>query len=72
MAKPAKRRFGTKEAFSRMTDVLEAFEFLLGKLEIPKTLIKDYQEPEQFAANVNLGWAKLERYYWYFKESPFY
>jgi hypothetical protein len=67
-----KRRFGTNEAFGRMTDVLEAFEFLLGKLEMAKALIKDYPEPEHFAVNVNLGWAKLDKYYRYLKESPVY
>jgi hypothetical protein len=67
-----KRRFGTNEAFGCMTDVLEAFEFLLGKLEMAKALIKDYPEPEHFAVNVNLGWAKLDKYYTYLKESPVY
>jgi hypothetical protein len=50
-----KRRFGTNEAFGCMIDVLEAFEFLLGKLEMAKALIKDYPEPKHFAVNVNLG-----------------
>ena len=37
-----------------------------------KALIKDYLEPEHFAVNVNLGWAKLDKYYRYLKKSPVY
>lgn len=66
------RPTGVKETFGSMTDVLEAFEFLLGKLEEAKSLVERYPEPEQFGININLGWKKLDKYYCTLKDSPVY
>jgi hypothetical protein len=55
-----------------MTDVLETFEFLLGKLEDAKSHIGRHPEPEQFGVNVNLGWMKLGKYYSALRGSPVY
>lgn len=55
-----------------MTDVLEAFEFLLGKLEDAKLRIERHPEPEQFGININLGWKKLDKYYNTLRDSPVY
>ncbi|OWT42267.1 restless-like transposase [Pochonia chlamydosporia 170] len=67
-----RRSTGVEETFGSMTDVLEAFEFLLGKLEEAKALIHQYPEPEQFGFNINLGWMKLDKYYHTLKDSPVY
>ncbi|RKK77817.1 hypothetical protein BFJ71_g16647 [Fusarium oxysporum] len=67
-----RRSTGVDETFGSRTDVLEAFEFLLGKLEEAKALIHQYPEPEQFSFNVNLGWMKLDKYYRTLKDSPVY
>lgn len=66
------RPTGVHETFGSMTDVLEAFEFLLGKLEDAKSLVERYPEPEQFGININLGWKKLDKYYCTLKDSPVY
>ena len=66
------RPTGVKETFGSMTDVLEAFEFLLGKLEEAKSLVELYPEPEQFGININLGWKKLDKYSCNLKDSPVY
>ena len=68
------RPTGVKEAFGSMTDVLEAFEFLLGKrkLEEAKSLVERYPESEQFGININLGWKKLDKYYCTLRDSPVY
>ena len=66
------RPTGVSEAFGMMSSVLQAFEFLLGKLETAKALIEQYPELEQFGANINLGWMKLDKYYNYLRDSPVY
>jgi hypothetical protein len=70
--KPRERRGGIEETFGSITRVLEAFEFLLKKLEAAKSLIHEYPEPVQFGININLGWAKLDKYYNYLSDSPVY
>jgi hypothetical protein len=55
-----------------MIDVLEAFEFLLGKLEDAKSHIESHPEPEHFSVNINLGWKKLDKYYNTLRDSPAY
>jgi hypothetical protein len=49
------RSSGVRETFGSMTDVLEAFEFLLGKLEDAKSHVERHPEPEQFAFNIKSG-----------------
>jgi hypothetical protein len=66
------RSSGVREAFGSMTDVLEAFEFLLGRLEDAKSCIERHPEPEQFCVNINLGWKKLDKYYNTLRDSPAY
>jgi hypothetical protein len=66
------RSSGVREAFGSMTDVLEAFEFLLGRLEDAKSCIERHPEPEQFCVNINLGWTKLDKYYNTLRDSPAY
>ena len=66
------RPTGVSEAFGIMSSVLQAFKFLLGKLKTAKALIKQYPEPEQFRANINLSWIKLNKYYNYLRDSPVY
>ena len=66
------RSSGAREIFGSMTDVLEAFEFLLGKLEDAKSLTDTYPEPELFGVNINLGWKKLDKYYNTLRDSPVY
>ena len=66
------RSSGVRETFGSMTDVLEAFEFLLGKLEDAKSHVERHPEPEQFAFNINLGWKKLDKYYNTLRDSPVY
>jgi hypothetical protein len=66
------RSTGVIQRFGLMTDVLMAFELLLGTLEKTKSLIAEYPEPEQFAVNINLGWDKLNQYYQYLVDSPVY
>jgi len=55
-----------------MTDVLEAFEFLPGKLAEAKSLLGRFPEPEQFGIHINLGWKKLDKYYCTLRDSPVY
>ena len=52
--------------------MLEAFEFLLKKLEVAKSLIHEYPESVQFGIDINLGWAKLDIYYNHLGDSPVY
>ncbi|CAG9954025.1 unnamed protein product [Clonostachys rosea f. rosea IK726] len=66
------RSSGVRETFGSMTDVLEAFEFLLGKLEDAKSHVERHPEPEQFVFNINLGWKKLDKYYNTLRDSPVY
>jgi hypothetical protein len=55
------RSSGGRETFGSMTGVLEAFEFLLGRLEDAKSHIERHPEPEQFSVNISLGWKKLDK-----------
>ncbi|KAM3547921.1 hypothetical protein ARSEF4850_009723, partial [Beauveria asiatica] len=55
-----------------MTDVLEAFEFLLSKLEDAKSQIETHSEPEHVGININLGWMKLDKYYNTLRDTPVY
>ena len=66
------RPTGVSEVFGMISSVLQAFEFLLGKLETVKALIEQYPEPEQFGANINLGWIKLDKYYNCLRDLPVY
>ena len=67
-----KRHGGVEQAMGLMTDVMEAFEFLLKGLETAKERIDEYPEPKQFAVNIKLGWAKLDEYYSHLSDSPVY
>ncbi|KAM0742703.1 hypothetical protein ACQRIT_002880 [Beauveria bassiana] len=69
---PRCRASGIRETFGSMADVLEAFEFLLSKLEDAKSQIETHPEPEQFGVNVNLGWMKLDKYYNTLRDTPVY
>ncbi|OAA38788.1 ABC transporter [Cordyceps fumosorosea ARSEF 2679] len=69
---PRCRASGIRETFGSMTDVLEAFEFLLSKLEDAKSQIETHPEPEHFGINVNLGWMKLDKYYNTLRDTPVY
>ena len=55
-----------------ISSILQAFKFLLGKLKTAKALIEQYPKPEQFGANINLGWIKLDKYYNCLRDSPVY
>jgi len=70
--KKRKRRGGVEETMGLMAEVTEAFEFLLKRLETAKERIHDYPESKQFAVNINLGWAKLDKYYSHLSDSPVY
>lgn len=67
-----RRSTSVGETFGSMAVVLEAFEFLLGKLEETNALIHQNPESEQFNLNVNLGWMKLDNYYRTLKDLPVY
>ena len=66
------RRDGTVMAFGLMSKVLLAFEFLLKTLETAKAAVEQEQDGSMFAANINLGWSKLNEYYSRLHESPVY
>ncbi|KAG7413287.1 hypothetical protein Forpi1262_v016983 [Fusarium oxysporum f. sp. raphani] len=60
------------EILSDFHVVVQAFEFLLGRLEDAKSRTERHPEPEQFCVNINLGWKKLDKYYNTLRDSPAY
>ncbi|KJZ69235.1 hypothetical protein HIM_11374 [Hirsutella minnesotensis 3608] len=50
------RKGGELVAYGTAWDIIQAFEYLLGKLEEAKTMAKDLPDPGHFAVNVELGW----------------
>jgi hypothetical protein len=67
-----KRRTGYTGSYGNIWDVVNGFEFLLGKLEKYKEMAKDFPDPEQFRIGINLAWEKLEKYYTILDETPIY
>ena len=66
------RQDGVSRRFGLMPDLLLAFEYLLSELEAAKSTADRYPDGHFFAANVNLGWEKLNEYYSRLSESPAY
>jgi hypothetical protein len=67
-----KRRAGYTGSYGNIWDVINGFEFLLGKLEKYKEMAKDFSDPEQFKIGINMAWEKLEKYYTILDETPIY
>jgi hypothetical protein len=65
-----KRKRGYTGSYGNVCDVLNGFEFLLGKLEKYKEMAKDFPDPEQFRIGITMAWEKLEKYYTILDETP--
>ncbi|KAM4063334.1 transposase-like protein [Hirsutella rhossiliensis] len=66
------RKGGNLVAYRTAWDIIQAFEYLLERLEEAKEFAKDVPDSEHFAINVELGWKKLEKYYIKLVECPVY
>ncbi|KAM4061276.1 transposase-like protein [Hirsutella rhossiliensis] len=66
------RKGGNLVAYGTAWDIIQAFEYLLERLEEAKEFAKDVPDSEHFAINVELGWKKLEKYYIKLVECPVY
>lgn len=67
-----KRKRGYTGSYGNVWDVLNGFEFLLGKLEKYKEMAKEFPDPRQFGIGINMAWEKLEKYYNILDETPIY
>lgn len=66
------RKRGWEGSYGNIWDVVQGFEFLLGKLERYKTMAERFPDPEHFRININLGWEKLDKYYQLLSDTPIY
>ncbi|KJZ69572.1 hypothetical protein HIM_11034 [Hirsutella minnesotensis 3608] len=66
------RKRGWVGSHGNIWDVVQGFEFLLGKLESYKTMAERFPDPEHFRININLGWEKLDKYYQLLSDTPIY
>ncbi|XP_044720143.1 transposase-like protein [Hirsutella rhossiliensis] len=66
------RKDGKLIAYGTAWDIIQAFEYLLEKLEEAKTMARDLPDSGHFAINVELGWKKLDKYYAKLIECPIY
>ncbi|KAM4060430.1 transposase-like protein [Hirsutella rhossiliensis] len=66
------RKDGKLIAYRTAWDIIQAFEYLLEKLEEAKTMARDLPDSGHFAINVELGWRKLDKYYAKLIECPIY
>ena len=66
------RKDGVSRRFRLMLDLLLAFKYLLSKLEAAKSTADQYLYGHFFAANINLSWEKLNKYYLRLSKSPAY
>ncbi|KJZ71327.1 hypothetical protein HIM_09263 [Hirsutella minnesotensis 3608] len=66
------RKRGWVGSYGNIWDVVQGFEFLLGKLESYKTMAERFPDPEHFRININLGWEKLDKYYQLLSDTPIY
>ncbi|OWT42252.1 restless-like transposase [Pochonia chlamydosporia 170] len=67
-----KRKRGYTGSYGNVWDVINGFEFLLGKLEKYKAMAKDFPDPEQFRIGINMAWEKLDKYYTILDTTPIY
>jgi hypothetical protein len=67
-----RRKGGFEGSYGNIWEVLDCFEFMLGKLEYYKQVAVDHPDPEQFRIGLNLAWEKLDNYYGKLSETPIY
>ena len=67
-----KRTAGYTGSYGNIWDVINGFEFLLGKLEKYKAMAENFPDPEQFKVGINMAWGKLNHYYTTIDETPIY
>ncbi|EJP61509.1 transposase-like protein [Beauveria bassiana ARSEF 2860] len=66
------RKGGKEAAYGLMQDICPAYELSIGHLEEAKLDADRTPEPAHFRTNINLAWAKLNKYYSTIDQSPAY